>query len=524
MHTSPLDVFIFNRYQTLIFKELISDAIDPTLNLSKESETTNLVGDDSNGESKDTSRTEDASNLIGFEDQVSVNEDPDDTVVLDPVGEDANKISPVNIDENEIPSKIPTKVQPQETEEFVPKRNEDPIKIQVSQEEIKEEKVDSVVKTVADKVDEFIFNSETDVPSKASVKVNFTHSLDATKVEIANNDEILEVEVAIAGNGNDFKVELPIDNTFKLETQELEEVLDVSIEPSFEDYHDSNANKIIAKTVTKAVEDILNADDKDSPTNLVINLAESPEIEEIDVSIEHFNRKVLANITSPGQSKKTETIELPIDQVDDLETSIKTNLDIKEILDVSIEPSFNDIQDTNVNQVLANTITKAVENIVSAEDTKIPPSTLVVNLAQSPLLEEIDVSIEHFDEKVQANVTSPGASVKTNTFELPIEKNTNLESEIKSNLDIQEILDFSIEPSFNDIHDSEAHKVIADTITKAVEDIVKSDDTSSPPSTLIVNVAKSPAINEIDLAIEQFEKKDPSQHHFSRKVRKSGYL
>merc|ERR1719210_1843776 len=160
----------------------------------------------------------------------------------------------------------------------------------------------------------------------------------------------------------------------------------------------------------------------------------------------------------------TETIELPIDQVDDLETSIKTNLDIKEILDVSIEPSFDDIHDTNVNHVLANTINKAVENIVNAEDTKIPPSTLVVNLAQSPLLEEIDVSIEHFDEKVQANVTSPGPFVKTNTFELPIEETTNLESEIKSNLDIQEILDFSIEPSFNDIHDSEAHNVIADTI------------------------------------------------------------
>ena len=448
--------------------------------------------------------------MIGFDDEESVNKEPDDPVVLDPVREDPNKISSVDIGENEIQSKIPTIAQPQEVGDSVSGKDdqkEEPIKIQVSKNEIKDEKVESVVKTVADKVDEFIFNSETDVPTKASVKVNFTQSLDATKVEILKDDEILEVEVAIAGSGNDFKVELPIDNTFKLDTQELEEVLDVSIEPSFEDYHDSNANKIIAKTVTKAVEDILNADDKDSPTKLVINLAESPEIEEIDVSIEHFNRKVLANITSPGQSKKTETIELPIDQVDDLETSIKTNLDIKEILDVSIEPSFNDIHDTNVNQVLANTINKAVENIVNAEDTKIPPSTLVVNLAQSPLLEEIDVSIEHFDEKVQANVTSPGPSVKTNTFELPIEETINLESEIKSNLDIQEVLDFSIEPSFNDIHDSEAHKVIADTITKAVEDIVKSDDTSSPPSTLIVNVAKGPAIEEIDVAIEQFEKK-----------------
>ena len=199
---------------------------------------------------------------------------------------------------------------------------------------------------------------------------------------------------------------------------------------------------------------------------------DSPKIDSKDVE-----DKPTTTITTPKSTTSSDTTTGKQSIFDDSNGVLKT---------VTIPSSSSD----DSNQIIAQTVSDAVDVIIKSNDSKDPPSKVVINVAKSPIIDEIDVSIEQFDKVILANVTSPGEKEANDGLEIEINKNNdNLESTIKSNLDT-----------------ADRNKVIAQTITELVDEITESKDASDQPSKIVINVAKNPEIEEIDVSIEPFDK------------------
>ena len=367
----------------------------------------------------------------------------------------------------------------------------------------KRDSVKTVVDEVVDKVDSFIIEIEDKIPSAAKIKVNFTGELDQTKVQIEQKDEQLQVDVEIPGKGGDFSVDIPIDDKLHLETDILEEVLDVAIDPSFGDITETSAankvnNKIIAQTVKEAVNEIIESDDEQElPSILVLNVEKDPDFEEIDVSVEHFDQVIQANISSPGAIKQSE-IELILPIVEgnenELKSEIESNLDKKDEV-------ISDKRDS-VKTVVDEVVDKVDSFIIEIED-KIPSAAKIkVNFTGE--LDQTKVQIEQKDEQLQVDVEIPGKGGDF-SVDIPIDDKLHLETDI-----LEEVLDVAIDPSFGDITETSAankvnNKIIAQTVKETVKEIIESDNQQKPPSTLVLNVEKGPDFEEIDVSVEHFD-------------------
>ena len=381
-----------------------------------------------------------------------------------------------------------------------------------------EQQVKTAIGAVVDSVDEFIKESNGDVPSKAHVNVNFDKDLEMIKVKVQEEDSRLAVEVQVPGENNNNKGEeldiiLSIDDNLELNRDDFETQLQAAIDSvdnlatpkkpnevskltprtdSIENKKESN--QAIAQTITKTVDDIIQSNDsKEPPTTLVLNVAKNPKVEEIDVSIEEFDKIIIADIKSPGKNELKESFEVSIDEADELETTIESNLDVKD-------------NEKNIDTVVKTVVEKVDDFIVNSEQEAPIKANVKVNFTE--VVDETKVTVEQSDDKLQVDVEVPG---KGDNFaiDVPIDENLNIETK-----DLEDVLlEVAIAPSFDGLNDESAgvnqensnNKDIAQTIKKAVDQIVKSGNTNDTPSKVLVNVDKSPVIEEIDVAVEQFE-------------------
>jgi hypothetical protein len=337
------------------------------------------------------------------------------------------------------------------------------------------------------------------------------------KVKVQEEDSRLAVEVQVPGennNGEELDITLPIDENLELNRDDFENQLQEAIDPDGNlnipkktnevsnvtpkskprtDSIDikNESNQAIAQTITKTVDDIIQSNDsKEPPSTLVLNVAKNPKVEEIDVSIEEFDKIIIADIKSPGKNELTESFEVAIDEVDELETAIESNLDVKD-------------NENKIDTVVKTVVEKVDDFIVNSEQEAPIKANVKVNFTE--VADETKVTVEQSVDKLQVDVEVPG---KGDDFaiDVPIDENLNIETKDLADL----LLEVAIAPTFDDLNDESgvkenSNKDIAQTITKAVDQIVKSGNANDTPSKVLVNVDKSPVIEEIDVAVEQFE-------------------
>ena len=263
------------------------------------------------------------------------------------------------------------------------------------------------------------------------------------------------------------------------------------VDKPFKETDDDNVTPVISRPLEESVEPQNTNEMKDdkvrpSTTQRALDtMGKDPSIV-VQPSIENDSPKIdskdvedkpTTTITTTKSTASSDTTTGKLSIVDDSNGVLKT---------VTIPSSSSD----ESNQIIAQTVSDAVDVIIKSNDSKDPPSKVVINVAKSPIIDEIDVSIEQFDQVILANITSPGEKEANDGLEIEINKNNdNLESTIKSNLDT-----------------ADRNKVIAQTITELVDEITESKDASDQPSKIVINVAKNPEIEEIDVSIEPFDK------------------
>ena len=361
----------------------------------------------------------------------------------------------------------------------------------------KRDSVQTVVDEVVDKVDSFIINTDDKIPSEAKVKVDFTEKLDQTKVQIEQIDEQLQVDVEIPGKGGDFSVDLPINDKLHLDTEILEEVLDVAIEPSFGDITETSAankvnNKIIAQTVKDAVEEIIKSDgDQKIPSTLLLNVEKGPDFEEIDVSVEHFEQIVQANISSPGEIKQSKfELILPIDEVNGLKSEIQSNLDENdEAFTVTTSKTTSKTTDSQFDneilddqsqpfqkpQIIQKTTQSSVEPSKSPTNTKDDHKPVTENSFSGPTKQPLSTDTENIklidDGQNQVQIDDKPISTDSITSNLSTDLN-NEQSTIKALVAPNEVpaFDSNIKPE--------------DTTTKTINEKASISSTEILPLTI----------------------------------------
>ena len=179
----------------------------------------------------------------------------------------------------------------------------------------------------------------------------------------------------------------------------------------------ADRNKVIAQTITELVEEITESKDaSDQPLKVVINVAKSPEIEEIDVSIEQFDKVLLANVTSPGISEDTTGVEIELDKIDELESDIETKLDeIEKIDPISISMPKPKVEITSTKTMTGSTDSSSVRTTSKIEDEDL--NKIEINSStkpNEPIIDE-DLNLIEIDEKPTVNSEVTPTTLESNS-------------------------------------------------------------------------------------------------------------